>query len=459
MKSFRVFAHIIFHLIISFFSNPEAITTVCHEQGLSVTQCQLFSRGFQLIDQFMTTIEKPVVANLAKIQKPEENENDIVLRPSISAKNKSKNSNRLTDLLNPLNDSFDSLPEPIKPINDLRQTTKAIIPLRPPLNGVIEPNQIGSRTWSTRSNKRNSTPLSTPPKSIIKTTKEQIFNTNSSERTTNKKSKNLNKTNSTVLIKKRPTTGQPPRATLPTQQQNLLSKKLINERVVGKQTVVPQQNKTVQSQPVVAQHVSSEPEVTQNVKSHQPHVVATIPLNPKAEQYFKPVQAQSASAQHIETVQPQPKVSQNVQSQSKAAKKVHPVIAQHLETVQPQKSPIYSTLSTTQQVDPTITRIKKYNNGQFDALSVAQLDAILVKEISKIPEAEEDDDAENSLRKILKEQIGFNQDEEIFLIRQKRDTNDYYDELKEDINEISMEKNSKTNSKKPPRNNCMQYLG
>ncbi|KAI6173424.1 hypothetical protein M3Y98_01080000 [Aphelenchoides besseyi] len=40
-------------------ANPEAIGTVCRDQGLSEGQCRLFSRGFQLIDRFMNTIEKP----------------------------------------------------------------------------------------------------------------------------------------------------------------------------------------------------------------------------------------------------------------------------------------------------------------------------------------------------------------------------------------------------------------
>ncbi|CAD5229215.1 unnamed protein product [Bursaphelenchus okinawaensis] len=40
--------------------NPEAVTSVCREQGLSHEQCRIFSKGFQLIDRFMNTIEKPV---------------------------------------------------------------------------------------------------------------------------------------------------------------------------------------------------------------------------------------------------------------------------------------------------------------------------------------------------------------------------------------------------------------
>ncbi|VDM39099.1 unnamed protein product [Toxocara canis] len=37
--------------------DPDALTTVCHEQGLSGPQCRLFQKGFQLIDKFITSIE------------------------------------------------------------------------------------------------------------------------------------------------------------------------------------------------------------------------------------------------------------------------------------------------------------------------------------------------------------------------------------------------------------------
>lgn len=40
--------------------NPDAVVTVCHEQGLSIEQCRLFSRGFQLISRFISNIEKPM---------------------------------------------------------------------------------------------------------------------------------------------------------------------------------------------------------------------------------------------------------------------------------------------------------------------------------------------------------------------------------------------------------------
>uniref|UniRef100_A0A8R1DW62 Uncharacterized protein n=1 Tax=Caenorhabditis japonica TaxID=281687 RepID=A0A8R1DW62_CAEJA len=41
-------------------SNTDAIQAVCKEQGMDEAQCKLFSKGFQLIDKFMTSIEKPV---------------------------------------------------------------------------------------------------------------------------------------------------------------------------------------------------------------------------------------------------------------------------------------------------------------------------------------------------------------------------------------------------------------
>uniref|UniRef100_A0A1I7TJN6 Secreted protein n=1 Tax=Caenorhabditis tropicalis TaxID=1561998 RepID=A0A1I7TJN6_9PELO len=41
-------------------SNTDAVQAVCKEQGMDDAQCKLFSKGFQLIDKFMTSIEKPV---------------------------------------------------------------------------------------------------------------------------------------------------------------------------------------------------------------------------------------------------------------------------------------------------------------------------------------------------------------------------------------------------------------
>ncbi|CAI4221551.1 unnamed protein product [Auanema sp. JU1783] len=49
-------------------SNPEAITAVCKEQGMDESQCKLFSKGFQLIDRFITTIEKPAGHGVKTVQ-------------------------------------------------------------------------------------------------------------------------------------------------------------------------------------------------------------------------------------------------------------------------------------------------------------------------------------------------------------------------------------------------------
>nr|pir hypothetical protein F46G11.2 - Caenorhabditis elegans [Caenorhabditis elegans] len=43
-------------------SNSDAVHAVCKEQGMDDAQCKLFSKGFQLIDKFMTSIEKPTDA-------------------------------------------------------------------------------------------------------------------------------------------------------------------------------------------------------------------------------------------------------------------------------------------------------------------------------------------------------------------------------------------------------------
>uniref|UniRef100_A0A1I7XUA8 HRDC domain-containing protein n=1 Tax=Heterorhabditis bacteriophora TaxID=37862 RepID=A0A1I7XUA8_HETBA len=46
-------------ILINSYSNPETIDAVCKEQGMDDGQCKLFSKGFQLIDRFITTIERP----------------------------------------------------------------------------------------------------------------------------------------------------------------------------------------------------------------------------------------------------------------------------------------------------------------------------------------------------------------------------------------------------------------
>ncbi|CEF70047.1 Hypothetical protein SRAE_2000468800 [Strongyloides ratti] len=38
-------------------SNPQTVTEVCQEQGLSETECKLFARGFTLMDNFITNLE------------------------------------------------------------------------------------------------------------------------------------------------------------------------------------------------------------------------------------------------------------------------------------------------------------------------------------------------------------------------------------------------------------------
>uniref|UniRef100_A0A183DSF1 Zinc finger protein n=1 Tax=Gongylonema pulchrum TaxID=637853 RepID=A0A183DSF1_9BILA len=45
-------------------SDPSTLLSVCHDQGLSVTQCKLFANAFQLLDRFISTIEP--VSRVAK---------------------------------------------------------------------------------------------------------------------------------------------------------------------------------------------------------------------------------------------------------------------------------------------------------------------------------------------------------------------------------------------------------
>jgi hypothetical protein len=99
-------------LKISCSRNPEAIGTVCREQGLSDSQCRLFSRSFQLIDRFMSNIEKP---------------SDISVSNSL---------NEVDDpTLKPFEENVTIRTSPLK---------QRVVNLSTPRN-----SQMGSQTWST----------------------------------------------------------------------------------------------------------------------------------------------------------------------------------------------------------------------------------------------------------------------------------------------------------------------
>ncbi|KAI6191665.1 hypothetical protein M3Y97_00252600 [Aphelenchoides bicaudatus] len=61
-------------------ANPETVVSVCHEQGLSIEQCRLFSRGFQLIGRFMNNIEQPMNSPLSNALNDADKDN-VDLKP------------------------------------------------------------------------------------------------------------------------------------------------------------------------------------------------------------------------------------------------------------------------------------------------------------------------------------------------------------------------------------------
>uniref|UniRef100_A0A0N5C126 CPG4 domain-containing protein n=1 Tax=Strongyloides papillosus TaxID=174720 RepID=A0A0N5C126_STREA len=66
-------------------SNPETVTEVCQEQGLSETECKLFARGFSLMDNFITNLEgnEETFNNVTKHSTSNKNENLITSHPRL----------------------------------------------------------------------------------------------------------------------------------------------------------------------------------------------------------------------------------------------------------------------------------------------------------------------------------------------------------------------------------------
>uniref|UniRef100_A0A0N4Z419 Uncharacterized protein n=1 Tax=Parastrongyloides trichosuri TaxID=131310 RepID=A0A0N4Z419_PARTI len=59
-------------------SNPETVTQVCQEQGLSQTECKLFAKGFSLMDNFITNFEGNEEANkTTKVDEDNNNDNHV----------------------------------------------------------------------------------------------------------------------------------------------------------------------------------------------------------------------------------------------------------------------------------------------------------------------------------------------------------------------------------------------
>lgn len=131
--------------------NPDAVNTVCREQGLSAEQCRLFARGFQLVDKFMSTIEKPSsgateeepVVNIS----PTQIGGDEFTTPLEHQIQRSE-----PNLSRPLSDDEVETPHPrpptIRPVNYFvaASANNGSIFSTPLSVG----SRIGSRTWSTR---------------------------------------------------------------------------------------------------------------------------------------------------------------------------------------------------------------------------------------------------------------------------------------------------------------------
>lgn len=151
--------------------NPEAINTVCHEQGLSIEQCKIFSRSFQLIDRVITTIQKPeknlIINDHPNVEtfeiEEEKAETGVLknnfLKPLNDATfiNNSNNVKTLSSTIKTTNSNEWILKKKnhIQPMNYL--TINKSISSKKILNQSVKRNpsisgSIGSRTWSTHEN-------------------------------------------------------------------------------------------------------------------------------------------------------------------------------------------------------------------------------------------------------------------------------------------------------------------
>ncbi|KAI1724292.1 hypothetical protein Ddc_05514 [Ditylenchus destructor] len=126
--------------------NPETINTVCQEQGLSMEQCRLFGRGFQLIDRFMGTIEKPNTEG-ASTSKPSHLTREESTRNPLRKPNSEDNPLKPQDDA-PVRPTPTPKPTPIQPVS--RFTTSSGNSNAKQPTGLLIGR--GSRTWSTHSN-------------------------------------------------------------------------------------------------------------------------------------------------------------------------------------------------------------------------------------------------------------------------------------------------------------------
>ncbi|CAB3399517.1 unnamed protein product [Caenorhabditis bovis] len=114
-------------------ANPEAVTTVCKEQGLDDDQCKLFSKGFQIIDKVITTIEKP---DSKEPEKPAQTE----------------------DTASPESHQAPQMDDPSIPQNDENLKSWADYDINAPAPPSHQ-TALGSKTWSSNPDSRTLQPL------------------------------------------------------------------------------------------------------------------------------------------------------------------------------------------------------------------------------------------------------------------------------------------------------------
>ena len=124
-----------------FFSNPEAVVSVCREQGLSESQCKMFSQGFQVIDRFFNVVEKPKDGMIIEDSPSGAGERGGAGSATESPSSSSAAASIATNRLHAMDDdpSVIQISRMARPIGRAASTT-------------YSQSMMGSRTWSTHVN-------------------------------------------------------------------------------------------------------------------------------------------------------------------------------------------------------------------------------------------------------------------------------------------------------------------
>uniref|UniRef100_A0A914P747 Uncharacterized protein n=1 Tax=Panagrolaimus davidi TaxID=227884 RepID=A0A914P747_9BILA len=125
-------------------NNPEAVISVCREQGLSESQCKMFSQGFQVIDKFFNVVEPKNGGEIV-----EDTTEMMIMAPSSPA-SPSISQNKLFEMSDDPNPIAAHISRNVRPIS--RTFSQGI---------------MGSRTWSTHINPVLSSSDSLIPRPII----------------------------------------------------------------------------------------------------------------------------------------------------------------------------------------------------------------------------------------------------------------------------------------------------